>query len=108
MKMNQSETKKEARNDKTICLCGVFMQAKARTQLSLLYLQANTDSLGERPLWEGCLDHGHGAAGQHASIRAHVVGILLDPRHHSKILRKICRHNAANALLLQLSRTVQL
>lgn len=60
-------------------LCGVFIQAKARTQLSLLYLQANTDSLGERPLWEGRLDHGHGAAGQHASIGAHVVGILLDP-----------------------------
>lgn len=48
-------------------------------QKSLVYLQANADLLGERPLWERSLDHGHGAAGQHASIRTHVVRILLDP-----------------------------
>lgn len=45
----------------------------------LLYLQANADFLGERPLWERGLDHGHSAAGEHASIRTHVVRLLLDP-----------------------------
>lgn len=74
----------------------------------LLYLQANTDLLRKCPLWERGLDHGHSAAGQHASVRTHVVRLLLDPRHHSKILRKISGDNPANALLLQLSRTVQL
>lgn len=38
-----------------------------------LYLQTNTDPLGERSLWERGLDHGHSAAGQHASIRTHVI-----------------------------------
>lgn len=45
----------------------------------LQYLQADTDLLGERPLRERGLDHGHGAAGQHASVGTHVVGLLLDP-----------------------------
>ena len=39
----------------------------------VLYLQANTDPLGECPLWERGLDHWHSAAGQNASIRTHVI-----------------------------------
>lgn len=74
----------------------------------LLYLQANTDPLGESPLWEGGLHHGDGAAGQNAPIWTHVVRLLRDPRHHGKILGKISGDNAANAFLLQLGRTVQL
>lgn len=73
-----------------------------------LYLQAHADLLGERPWREGGLDHGHRAAGQHASIRAHVVGLLLDSRHHGKVLREVSGDDAADALLLQLGRAVQL
>lgn len=75
---------------------------------ALLYLQANADLLGECPLWEWGLDHGHSGAGQHTSVRTHVIGLLLDSWHHCKILRKVPGDDAANALLLQLSRTVQL
>ena len=72
------------------------------------YLQAHAYLLGERPLWEGGLDHGHGGAGQHASVRAHVVGLLLDPGHHRKILWEVHGDDAADALLLQLNGAVQL
>lgn len=85
-----------------------YKQQSLQIEGVLLYLQANADLLGESSLRERGLDHGHSAAGQHASIRTHVVRLLLDPRHHSKVLREVAGHDAANALLLQLGGAVQL
>ena len=73
-----------------------------------VYLQAHTDLLGERPLGEGGLHHGHGGAEQRAAVGAHVVGLLLDPGHHRKVLREVHGDDAADALLLQLDGAVQL
>lgn len=72
-----------------------------------LYLEANTNSLGERAFWEDCLhlwDHG---AAQHPSLGPDEVAVLFDPGHHCEVLREIAGDDAADALLLKLLWSVQ-
>lgn len=72
-----------------------------------VYLEANADSLGERPFWEDSLHlRDHGAA-QHAPLGPDEVAVLLDPGHHREVLREIPCDDAADPLLLKLLRSVK-
>lgn len=71
------------------------------------YLEANTNSLGERPFWEDSLhlwDHG---AAQHPALGPDEVAVLFDPGHHCEILGEIPRDDATDALLLKLLGSVE-
>lgn len=67
-----------------------------------LYLEANTNSLGESPFWEDCLHLWDHSAAQHPSLGPDEVAVLFDPGHHCKVLREIPGNDAADPLLLQL------
>ena len=73
-----------------------------------IYLQAHTDPLGECALWERGLHGGHHCAAQDAPLGANQVAVLLDTRHHRKVLWEIPCDDAADALPLQLLGRVQL
>lgn len=64
------------------------------------YLQANPDPLGEGALRKNCLHLGHNSAAQDASFRTNQITILLDARHHRKVLWEISGDDTANALPL--------
>lgn len=74
---------------------------------SCRYLQSDPDPLGEGPFREHRLHLGDHGAAQDAAFRTNQIAVLLDARHHSKVLREISRDDPANALPLQLLRGVQ-
>ena len=72
------------------------------------YLQTHSDPLSESTWWKRCLHHGNCLTAQDPTLWTHVVTLLLDPRHHRKVLWEIPGDDPADTLLLQLNRAVQL
>ena len=65
----------------------------------------------ESEVTQSCGEHGlhlrhHGAA-QHASLRANQVAVLLDARHHRKVLWEVTGDDAADPLLFEVFRAIQ-
>lgn len=73
----------------------------------LRYLQSDPDPLGEGPLGKHCLHLGYDGAAQDATLRTNEIAVLLDARHHGKVLREISCDDSANALPLELLWGVQ-
>lgn len=71
------------------------------------YLQPNPDPLGEGPFRKHSLHLGHHGAAQDATFRTNQIAVLLNARHHSKVLWEISRDDPANALPLELLWGVQ-
>ena len=61
-----------------------------------VYLQAHPDPLGERSLREHSLDLRHHRAAQDAPLRTNQDAVLLDARHHRKVLGEVAGDDAAD------------